>query len=907
TKDEKIVDEKGSVYAENNTAVQNNKSSTEVGIENIEGDAYVAQGTAIPDAAVTEEAPASVKDAPAVGTKDENIADGKGSILVEDNVGVQVEAMAEKQESSKDSLVAQGDRYFGEEKYSEALPFYKLAAEAILRIKIKLDAPETAKNNSRSKNEIKDDKAVEDALDTYKHELDTKLRKVDSKINECYIKLGDPKKAKEYLSYAQFINPGIAKQASAKNKDGSSPVNTAPLVPVANIPVEKAETVTSFAVNKLVTTSFLSVLRNILEKGRNYFRSEATIVNSQKKETGVGVANLILAPPIEVSVVRNTNRTTTKGGTNGNHTENSGYERNNRRAGKSIRYKTVTGNETGSDTGDVKFEKRFSYETELKGRLNTDNIGKDDQAKFGVHPARAPPFVAILVISAVVLALALVVFFTIITPNNPINLTKPLTLSVVGELFAANVVKGGVLCVLSMLKRSGLTTSSTSLKTTLLSLQPARAQLAISEYSSSMMLPAQFIPATAARTAGKSSSALNVSLSVLRSLKQEAAFRSIKSTEATTTNNTGAGYFTPALGLVDAISSSPIGPKIFSDLAVTKIDPKYRVYVNDSIRSLENNGGIVLVKENKGHLLVMAREVFERYSRTQKVLVILENPKIDNVHGISLTKGFAVGIGFKKDDVVVIANSGEYYEIIEIKLWNEEILNVKGSSPLEADVITVGRASSPVKTIKELEDENKVLRAALQVLRLENIRLKDISRTDALTELPNRRDFDETISGMISNANRPKGMRLVFALIDIDFFGVVNNIFGHTPNGDEVLKSFAKAVEKEIRPVVDYVARYGGEEFGLLLTDVDTATAKTKIIDRCSEAVRSLEFPELQISLAVGVIEDKIREITDSSDREKMRSAIIHQLFVQGLIDKTGKEELSKLTLEELPYNKLEK
>ncbi|MDD2679228.1 MAG: diguanylate cyclase [Candidatus Omnitrophica bacterium] len=230
--------------------------------------------------------------------------------------------------------------------------------------------------------------------------------------------------------------------------------------------------------------------------------------------------------------------------------------------------------------------------------------------------------------------------------------------------------------------------------------------------------------------------------------------------------------------------------------------------------------------------------------------------------------------------------AGIYYEALDPVFIAEKILK---------ESIT---ASSPVKTIAELEAE-------IEALKAENAALRRINRIDPLTKLHNRRDFDDVLKGMMKNADRNPGRRLLFVLIDIDFFGIVNKIFGHDA-GDVVLKSFARTIKNKIRPAVDYVARYGGEEFALLLNGVDAETAKARIIGRCAEAVKKLELPELEVSLEAGVLKNKIANVA-GADRTKMHFAVIHQLFTQGLIDETGKDKLSRLPLEELPYQELKK
>lgn len=95
------------------------------------------------------------------------------------------------------------------------------------------------------------------------------------------------------------------------------------------------------------------------------------------------------------------------------------------------------------------------------------------------------------------------------------------------------------------------------------------------------------------------------------------------------------------------------------------------------------------------------------------------------------------------------------------------------------------------------------------------------ARRDPLTQLPNRRAFEE------ASAARGDGSVHV-ALCDVDHFKMVNDRYGH-PVGDRVLKAIATTLARECPGQL--VARYGGEEFALLLRGMDVATARQLLED----------------------------------------------------------------------------
>ncbi len=92
--------------------------------------------------------------------------------------------------------------------------------------------------------------------------------------------------------------------------------------------------------------------------------------------------------------------------------------------------------------------------------------------------------------------------------------------------------------------------------------------------------------------------------------------------------------------------------------------------------------------------------------------------------------------------------------------------------------------------------------------------LESLALTDTLTGLPNRRCWDQTLSGLLDEA-RDNGLPLSVALADLDRFKLFNDTYGHAA-GDEFLRTFAVHAGKVVRSA-DTVARWGGEEFSIAL------------------------------------------------------------------------------------------
>ena len=122
---------------------------------------------------------------------------------------------------------------------------------------------------------------------------------------------------------------------------------------------------------------------------------------------------------------------------------------------------------------------------------------------------------------------------------------------------------------------------------------------------------------------------------------------------------------------------------------------------------------------------------------------------------------------------------------------------------------------------------------------LENVRLHRLvarqASTDGLTELANRREFEDSLANEISRAERFGGS-LALILADLDNFKQVNDRFGHQA-GDEVLRTFADILRETVRDI-DVAARYGGEEFAILLPQTDIAGAE-RLAERLRGAVET--------------------------------------------------------------------
>lgn len=120
-----------------------------------------------------------------------------------------------------------------------------------------------------------------------------------------------------------------------------------------------------------------------------------------------------------------------------------------------------------------------------------------------------------------------------------------------------------------------------------------------------------------------------------------------------------------------------------------------------------------------------------------------------------------------------------------------------------------------------------------------NRQLEELSATDGLTGLTNRRHFDETLAKEWLRARR-HGHPLALLMIDVDHFKRFNDTHGHLA-GDECLRRVAQVLRARMLRGSDTTARYGGEEFAVI-TGADAQGARL-VAERLRQDVESLVLP----------------------------------------------------------------
>jgi diguanylate cyclase (GGDEF)-like protein len=127
------------------------------------------------------------------------------------------------------------------------------------------------------------------------------------------------------------------------------------------------------------------------------------------------------------------------------------------------------------------------------------------------------------------------------------------------------------------------------------------------------------------------------------------------------------------------------------------------------------------------------------------------------------------------------------------------------------------------------------VRAQRVTMRDEETQAQRLARVDPLTELGNRRAFDEALAAEIARTRRA-GSLLSIVLIDLDWLKQINDSYGHL-EGDSALRQVARALEVVVR-AADRCFRWAGDEFAVILPDTSADEAAT-VREHLMEQVRS--------------------------------------------------------------------
>ncbi len=212
------------------------------------------------------------------------------------------------------------------------------------------------------------------------------------------------------------------------------------------------------------------------------------------------------------------------------------------------------------------------------------------------------------------------------------------------------------------------------------------------------------------------------------------------------------------------------------------------------------------------------------------------NEVIENIL-LFLIRWLAFHIVDEDKRLALIINSlNDGKNISEAIYVTDEIMS--GSMRSLIDTILSMYDSLSLKAINLIRERKRRITAEKE-LRIINKKLEELSVTDQLTSLYNRRYFDDIFQREIEKSKRHKTILSVL-LLDIDYFKKLNDTYGHA-YGDKVLISVANCLKTVCKRPTDFACRVGGEEFTIIITNEDKNCA-ISLVEILQKAISSLQI-----------------------------------------------------------------
>jgi two-component system, chemotaxis family, response regulator WspR len=203
--------------------------------------------------------------------------------------------------------------------------------------------------------------------------------------------------------------------------------------------------------------------------------------------------------------------------------------------------------------------------------------------------------------------------------------------------------------------------------------------------------------------------------------------------------------------------------------------------------------------------------------------VILLDLLMPGVNGLDVVRAFRGNAGTRHIPIIVLSTKEDPHIKAEAFAAgaNDYLIKLPDREELNARILYHSRA---YLARVQRDEAYRALRESQRELEQKNFELLRMSNIDGLTEVANRRRFDELIQEAWAHSRRTRSP-LALVMLDIDCFKPFNDHYGHLA-GDDCLKRVAQTLQQELPRLTDTLARYGGEEFVVVLSATDLEGAR---------------------------------------------------------------------------------
>ncbi|MGO2236863.1 MAG: GGDEF domain-containing protein, partial [Marinomonas sp.] len=230
--------------------------------------------------------------------------------------------------------------------------------------------------------------------------------------------------------------------------------------------------------------------------------------------------------------------------------------------------------------------------------------------------------------------------------------------------------------------------------------------------------------------------------------------------------------------------------------------------------------------------------------------------------------------GFILLSTMIIATLGLYsYAVKRLRTLTQKInLMTKGSHNLPSNR-------------DEIDELFQAFDEFSNTINTQTRRLESLSLTDSLTNIANRRAFDQRLLVELSS-DKSSRYDLSILLIDVDYFKQYNDTYGHI-SGDEALQKIASSLESIINKETDLLARYGGEEFVVILPNKSAKQAE-EIAQQMKQVIELINIEHKTskiadaITVSIGIVTRVKNGKTDTDTLMKNADIALYHSKAQG-------------------------
>ncbi len=266
---------------------------------------------------------------------------------------------------------------------------------------------------------------------------------------------------------------------------------------------------------------------------------------------------------------------------------------------------------------------------------------------------------------------------------------------------------------------------------------------------------------------------------------------------------------------------------------------------------------IKIILEAKGYTTYWAKdgeEAIREVGRVKPDLILLD-VMMPKLNGYEVLRAIKERDELKHIPVIFVTVRGETdSKVVGLRLGGHDYI----TKPFDLDELI-----ARVETALRIKGEHDSLRA-------QNRRLSELSMTDPLTGLYNRRYLMERFHEEIERAKRYQ-YPISCLMVDIDDFKLINDSFGHL-KGDQLLQQLA-IMMKNTNRVVDILSRYGGEEFIMILPQTNLGGAET-VGERYRQLVQNTQIlqndPQVKVTVSLGAAAFSTANIGSKEDLLRM-------------------------------------